>query len=63
MKKGVEAVENITGTQATGGAADTPIEGGGTLRNPLKKIVDVQLVGAYGKSTSNNYGEVSLVFK
>lgn len=25
--------------------------------------MDIQLVGAYGKSTSDNYGEVSLVFK
>ncbi len=35
-------------------------------RNPhqsFKDKVDVQLVGAYGKSTSENYGEVSLVLK
>ena len=36
---------------------------GGTLRNPIPQIIDVQLIGAYGKSTSQNYGTVSLVFK
>ena len=45
------------------GAAEEPIATGGTLINPLKDKVDVQLVGAYGKSTSENYGEVSLVLK
>lgn len=70
VKKGVEA---ITGTATTttdssiptlaATGTDVPIEGGGTLRNPLSKIVDVQLVGAYGKATSMSYGEVNLVFK
>lgn len=44
-------------------ATEEPIASGGTLSNPLKSKVEVELVGAYGKSTSENYGEVSLVFK
>lgn len=60
--------ESKTAVAATAQAAGkkgtlTAIEGGGTLRNPLASIVDVQLVGAYGKSTSTNYGVVTLVFK
>lgn len=49
--------------QTVATAAEEPIASGGTLSNPLKSKVEVQLVGAYGKSTSENYGEVSLVFK
>lgn len=48
---------------AANNAAEEPIATGGTLINPLKDKVDIQLVGAYGKSTSENYGEVSLVLK
>ena len=48
---------------AASNASEEPIATGGTLINPLKDKVDVQLVGAYGKSTSENYGEVSLVLK
>ena len=44
-------------------STEEPIATGGSLINPLKSLVDIQLVGAYGKSTSENYGEVSLVFK
>ena len=44
-------------------STEEPIATGGSLVNPLKSQVDIQLVGAYGKSTSENYGEVSLVFK
>ena len=50
-------------TAATTTAVEEPIASGGTLTNPLKSKVEVQLVGAYGKSTSENYGEVHLVFK
>lgn len=72
VKKGVEAVtgSNTSSSTATESApstttngVDVPVEGGGTLHNPLSKTLDVQLVGAYGKSTSTNYGEVNLVFK
>lgn len=44
-------------------SAEEPIATGGTLVNPMRDKVHVELVGAYGKSTSENYGEVSLVFK
>lgn len=68
VKKGVETVAGTAPSSTTAPSSkpagtDVPIEGGGTLRNPIPGIVDIQLVGAYGKSTSNNYGEVSLVFK
>jgi len=38
-------------------------ENGVIVENPKAAHFDVQLVGAYGKSTSANYGEVSLVLK
>lgn len=73
FKKVKKGVESVTGSSATSSSTETaapttkgidvPIEGGGTLRNPLSNIVDVQLVGVYGKPTSTNYGEVNLVFK
>lgn len=70
VKKGVETVAGSKtvspATKAVSPVAkgiDVPVDGGGTLRNPLSQIVDVQLVGAYGKPTSTNYGEVNLVFK
>lgn len=44
-------------------STEEPIASGGTLINPMKDKVHVELVGAYGKSTSENYGEVSLVLK
>lgn len=60
------ATSNATSTSqktvATGYAEET-IATGGTLVNPLKDKVQVELVGAYGKSTSENYGEVSLILK
>ena len=36
---------------------------GALVYNPLKDNVDIQLVGAYGVSTSENYGNVELVLK
>lgn len=41
----------------------TTSESGATIINPFAKDVDIQLVGAYGKSTSENYGTVTLVLK
>jgi len=38
-------------------------EDGVIVENPMAAHYDVQLVGAYGKSTSTNYGEVYLVLK
>ncbi len=76
LKKVKKGVETVTGTNTTSssqssqtaakGAAkgvEIPVEGGGTMVNPIPSIADIQLVGAYGKSTSLNYGEVRLVFK
>lgn len=70
-KKAVESVTNVTGTTTTGttSAAATATakeftqENGVTVQNPMAAHYDVQLVGAYGKSTSTNYGEVYLVVK
>ncbi len=66
VKKGVETVTGST-TQTTQKVTqkgtDVPQECGGTLRNPIAGVADIKLVGAYGKSTSNNYGVVHLVFK
>lgn len=69
LKKVKKGVETVTGgasqtTQSTvKKTTDTPVEGGGTLSNPIPGIADIQLVGAYGQSTSANYGVVRLVFK
>lgn len=43
--------------------SSTTTESGSVILNPFSKAVDIQLVGAYGKSTSENYGTVSLVLK
>ena len=75
LKKGKKALEKVNGVldgnkgnnqeMAFGKSrgADVQQSCGGTLRNPIPQIIDVQLIGAYGKSTSQNYGTVSLVFK
>ena len=78
LKKGKKALEKVnsvlggttennqqdskTATLKTGGS-DVVLPNGGSLRNPIPQVVDVQLVGVYGKSTSLNYGTVQLVFK
>lgn len=75
LKKGKKALENVSGSlggskgnrqgaavqRSNGTDVEQPC--GGTLRNPIAQIIDVQLIGAYGKSTSENYGTVSLLFK
>lgn len=68
VKKGVEAVTGSlpaeTNTQTTRTRLKTDsVAGGGTISNPIPQVCDIQLVGAYGKATSANYGEVRLVFK
>ena len=75
VKKGVDTVTGVLGSSSSSSSSATEasplkpkgtemaVEGGGTIHNPLPGIVDIQLVGAYGKTTSNNYGEVSLVFR
>ncbi len=78
LKKGKKALEKVnkalggttddnkqdanTATLQTRGS-DIALPSGGSLRNPIPQIVDLQLVGVYGKSTSLNYGTVQLVFK
>lgn len=39
------------------------IPSGGTMVNAFSDVMDVELVGAYGKSTSENYGTIGLVLK
>ena len=68
LKKAKSALESVGGTTTDGKqlvakVAETPIASGGTMQNPLKDVVDIDLVGAYGVSTSQNYGYVYLVFK
>ena len=68
VKKGVEAVTGSLPTETTTQATHTrlktdSVQGGGTISNPIPQVCDIQLVGAYGKATSTNYGEVRLVFK
>ena len=78
LKKGKKALEKVNGALGgttennkqdtktailkTGGS-DIVLPNGGSLRNPIPQVVDLQLVGVYGKSTSLNYGTVQLVFK
>ena len=54
--------DSKTAIMKTGGS-DIVLPNGGSLRNPIPQVVDLQLVGVYGKSTSLNYGTVQLVFK
>lgn len=67
VNKGLEsqngqAADNADG-QNTAKVAAVPVPGGGEMLNPLAAVMDVELVGAYGKSTSMNYGYVYLVLK
>lgn len=68
-KKAKQALETVTGTEQTttgnaaAGAATVAIPSGGTMQNPLAQAADIELVGAYGKSTSENYGTVYLVLR
>lgn len=65
VKKGVESVTKATGVSAGTKAAGTEvaIPSGGTMINPFAEAMDVELVGCYGKSTSENYGTAYLVLK
>ena len=71
----VEAVADNKGDTRSGNEYDNKIlpsefvissttsTSGSVVTNPFSKAVDIQLVGAYGKSTSDSYGTVSLVLK
>lgn len=69
LKKAKEALETVTGTTTTASGAagstagEVSIPSGGTMLNPFASAADIELVGAYGKSTSENYGIVYLVLK
>lgn len=74
LKKVKETVDAVTNTTQANSATDSTqskvanvlsvgIPSGGTMENPFAGVLDVELVGAYGKSTSLNYGTVYLVFK
>ena len=68
-KKAKQALETVTGTEqattgnAAAGAATVAIPSGGTMQNPLAQAADIEIVGTYGKSTSENYGTVYLVLR
>lgn len=68
LKKVNKGLEKVNGklsegsTVASGGAVFTQ-ENGVKVQNPMAAHYDVQLVGAYGVSTSENYGQVYLVVK
>lgn len=69
LKKAKQTLEAVTGTEQNTSTTTTPAVGsvaipsGGTMQNPFASAVDIELVGAYGKSTSENYGTVYLVMK
>ena len=65
-------VTKSLGTPATQAAAKpeqasrptaVAIPSGGTMINAFSEVMDVELVGAYGTSTSENYGTIGLVLK
>ncbi|MBQ8047254.1 MAG: hypothetical protein IJ196_04940 [Prevotella sp.] len=67
LNKGLEKVNKTLGNAtskadlATGQASQQ--EDGVLVYNPLSKAIDIELVGAYGVSTSENFGIVELVLK
>lgn len=69
LKKAQKTVEQVTTPQQQATeeeatkAATVAMPNGGTIENPFASAADIELVGAYGKSTSTNYGTVYLVFK
>lgn len=65
VKKAKKAVETVAGTAnaVTGGGREVAIATGGTMINPLASSLDFELVGAYGKTKSELFGDVILVFK
>lgn len=62
-RKTVGSVRETVGGKTTPTVKPVDIPSGGTMENPLAPHVDIELVGAYGKSTSENYGTVYLVMK
>lgn len=65
-KKVADAVLTTDGNkaQADGKAAQSvQLAGGGTMESTVADFADIQLVGLYGQSTSENYGKVYIVLK
>ena len=61
VTKATKAVDNAS-TVANAGEV-IKLEGGGTMTYTFKDRVNFELVGVYGKSTSENYGDVYVVLK
>lgn len=72
VKQVAETVTNGNNVQTTKSQEEVPAEfkvsksvsaSGAIVENPFSQVMDVQLVGAYGQSTSQNYGTINLVLK
>lgn len=63
LKKTQKTVEQVAQPAKDTKAMALPMANGGTIENPFAEAADIELVGAYGTSTSTNYGTVMLVFK
>ena len=67
LKKGKETVDKILGAdESTSNEASTPVSqtvnsSGITISNPVSSFIEINPVGLYGVSTSENYGDVYLV--
>ena len=62
-QKTLESVNNTLDKVSGEGGSEVAIPSGGTMVNPMAAAAQVELVGAYGTSTSENYGRVYLVLK
>lgn len=60
---GTPTTQTTTQSESTSQRAAVAIPSGGTMVNAFSDVMDVELVGAYGKSTSENYGTIGLVLK
>lgn len=69
LKKAQKTLESVNNTldkvsgEGGEGGTEVAIPSGGTMVNPMAAAAQVELVGAYGTSTSENYGRVYLVLK
>lgn len=65
LKKAKKAISDVTAVagNADVGVSVVTLPCGGTMQNPVANVADVQLVGVFGKSTSENYGELYFVLK
>lgn len=58
-----KALENANNKIDVATGAGVELPGGGMMYNPAAQWLDIQLVGVYGVTTSNNYGYVEVVMK